>query len=463
MLKNNILIVYKNKEITETLKKTLDLFEDKPSIIVDETKSLFSAYFVKKLDMKFYFFDYSNGEDNLLAYLSDYPNYFSVIFFELNEIVSLSVIIGISELLKDGKFIFLYNKKNINLEEINNNFEHIESLIYINKDVSKIELKKLITLFIKKTALSNKAKNIDIELKKEVKNRTKQLKNLVQDLLTNRDKLKEEMFSRQLFEKELETEKDNLYFILEHIDEGVIITDNYGFITKTNKKILSMFKLETNLNNYTHIDDFLLLRTKNNLQILPYTALLETNTDYINQSVLLKLNDKEIPVNVTFLPLKNKENNFLGLFFLIKEITCLNRISENSEISTQSINNLKADITTNKNILIVSKDNVIRTALAKTLNFLGNVVHTETNLEDIVAIYTTINKITPIDHVIVDIRINDFNNIDISTIKKYITASNFILLTSDRDSESTLEYKKIGFDNVLIKPFLLADLQNVLV
>ncbi len=162
------------------------------------------------------------------------------------------------------------------------------------------------------------------------------------------------------------------------------------------------------------------------------------------------------------MPLKSKENSFSGLFFLLKEIKCLNTISENSEISTKSLNNLKADITTNKNILIVSKDNVIRSALVKTLKFLGNVVHTETNLDIIIDTYTTINKITPIDYVIIDIRINDFNNIDIIKIKKYITDSNFILLTSDRDSEITLDYKKIGFDNVLIKPFLLADLQNIL-
>lgn len=462
MLKNNILIAYKSKEITENLKNTLDLFENKPSIIVDETKSLFSAYFVKSLDVKFYFFDYSNGTDSLVSYLSDYPNYFSVVFFELNEPNNLSVIVGISELLKDSKFIFLYNKENIDLEEINIKFEHIDSLIYINRDVSKIELKKLITLFIKKTSLSNKAKNIDIELKKEVKNRTKQLKNLVQDLLTNRDKLKEEMFSRQLFEKELEAEKDNLYFILEHIDEGVIITDNYGFITKANKKILSMFNLEANLNNYTHIDDFLLLKTRTNVQVLPYTSILETKTDYIEQSLLIKLNDKEVPVKVTFLPLKNKDSNFLGLFFLLKEIKCLNSLAENTEISTKSLNNLKADITTNKNILVVSKDNLIRSALVKTLKALGNSVQTESDLDSIINTYTTINKITPIDYVIVDIRINDFNNIDITKIKESITDSNFILLTSDRDSEITLEYKKIGFDNVLIKPFLLADLQNIL-
>ncbi len=199
-----------------------------------------------------------------------------------------------------------------------------DRLIFLKKPFDSIEIKQLALVLVKKWNLYEKYKNYVDDLEKEVSRRTKQLKSMVQDLVENRDKLKQEIFVRKLTEQDLATEKENLSFILKSVPDGVIATDNNGLIRLVNKATENILGLKSEFLVSKNVNDILKLYNKLGQKFNPYHShdIENSNTENCHD-ILLELHVLGIKKSIIFSCsyIINRFSKISGIVILIKDIS----------------------------------------------------------------------------------------------------------------------------------------------
>jgi len=111
-----------------------------------------------------------------------------------------------------------------------------DKILFLKKPFDAVEVQQMVLSLTKKFYLSQKINSYVGSLEKDIAERTKQVKSMVQELVNHRDKLKMEVLARQKLEDLMNREKIILTTVSENISEGVIVTDNKGKIFLINQK-----------------------------------------------------------------------------------------------------------------------------------------------------------------------------------------------------------------------------------
>lgn len=200
-----------------------------------------------------------------------------------------------------------------------------DRLIFLKKPFDSIEVKQLSLALVKKWNLYEKSKNYVYDLEKDVSKRTKQLKSMLQELVENRDKLKQEIFIRKLTEQELASEKENLSSILKNVPDSVISIDNNGKINFINKATEELLGTDSVALIYQNINDVLKIYDKDNQLLTMFSSdniskCLGADCD--NRILEIKISDqlrKSIILSCSHI--YDKDGKINGLVILIKDIS----------------------------------------------------------------------------------------------------------------------------------------------
>lgn len=200
-----------------------------------------------------------------------------------------------------------------------------DRLIFLKKPFDSIEVKQLALALIKKWNLYEKSKNYVYDLEKDVSKRTKQLKSMLQELVENRDKLKQEIFIRKLTEQELASEKENLSSILKNVPDAVISIDNNGKINFINKTTENLLGRDNQALIYQNINDVLKVYDKNNQPVTMFSSdniLKYSGTDCDNRILEIKVSEQLIKsIILSYSHIYDKDGKINGLVILIKDIS----------------------------------------------------------------------------------------------------------------------------------------------
>lgn len=200
-----------------------------------------------------------------------------------------------------------------------------DHLIFLKKPFDSIEVKQLALALVKKWNLYEKSKNYVDDLEKDVSKRTKQLKSMVQDLVENRDKLKQEIFVRKLTEQKLALEKENLSFILKNVPDAVISTDNNGKITLVNKATEMLLGIQNQYLINCSVKDILDLSDKEGNKFIVYSEKdIEGGELESCNDIVLELNVSENIKKSVILSCSHiidKTGKVSGMVTLIKDIS----------------------------------------------------------------------------------------------------------------------------------------------
>ncbi|MBC7475178.1 MAG: response regulator [Candidatus Sericytochromatia bacterium] len=210
-------------------------------------------------------------------------------------------------------------------DKIVNKLGSNDRLLFLKKPFDAIEVKQMALALVKKWNLYEKSKHYVDDLEREVSKRTKQLKSMVQELINNRDKLKNENFIRKQAELDLASEKENLTITLKSIRDAVITINKNGDITLVNQfaqEVLG-FSEDKLLNkplkyflNITNLD-------KNNILICLEENLAKGIISDCTDELIILTSGKGVEklVNINSSPIINADNQITGVVILIKDIS----------------------------------------------------------------------------------------------------------------------------------------------
>lgn len=201
-----------------------------------------------------------------------------------------------------------------------------DRLIFLKKPFDSIEVKQLALALVKKWNLYEKSKNYVDDLEKEVSKRTKQLRSMVQELASNRDRLNEEIFIRKAAEQEVIIEKENLFSILSNLPDSVIVLNSNGKVNLANsavEKLLNVNKediIGKDINEVLKCSDLL-----NNAVIYDNID----STKCSNRLLKLKVDDNcEKTVIMSCSKIRDRKESKDKLVISIKDITEKTKLEE---------------------------------------------------------------------------------------------------------------------------------------
>jgi PAS domain S-box-containing protein len=382
-----------------------------------------------------------------------------------------------------------------------------DRLIFLKKPFDSVEVKQLALALVKKWNLYEKSKNYVSDLEREVSKRTRQLKGMVQELVTSRDKLKKEVFVRKSAEEDLSTEKDNLSFLLKNMPDAVLSIDVDGkinLINSTFENLINM-KRESIVNKY--INDILTFYDLDD-SIVMYKNI---NSSSCNNKILkLRSNNIDKTVIVSCARICDKNSIEKGLVILIKDISEKLKMEEDlirtknlESVSTFAegiaydfeniISRIVGNITLSKNLIgdntkareyldIAEKDSIKVMTLSQQLRTLSN--ESNENLDFKIDNIVKKNKVICVlsnENSIKRALENTIKNLGYSIHfeknkeKDLTILDEDVLNTNDFDYDSKIillsmynknilkeKYPNLTFFDVLEKPFKLKDISFVL-
>ncbi|MFN8674397.1 MAG: response regulator [Candidatus Sericytochromatia bacterium] len=358
-----------------------------------------------------------------------------------------------------------------------------DKLLFLKKPFDSVEVKQMALSLVTKWDLHRKSKTYVDNLEKEVSKRTKQLKSMVQELISNRDKMKREFFIREKTEISLEQEKNIFITAFNSLNKAFIILDhnlNVFFINSIAEEVLNTKNDDLLYKNLSDIYNIIeeenpSLELKFNNSFLTY--LLEKN----KLNLILKHKEIKSFIKIQISLSKLEINNNSSFIILIKINDFKN---ENKQNLAKEFKNIWGSIIGNKNNKEYNKnDNILKKQIKKTNNKVIYIVEEDLVVKNTLkSLFSSLNyEINFIEYkdldnqnfskdskesiIILDSNLfNHINDFDfLKEIKELNSNSKFVLLTSIHNKNLIYNYKNYYFDDIITKPFEISSIEKVLI
>lgn len=208
-----------------------------------------------------------------------------------------------------------------------------DRLLFLKKPFDAVEVQQMALALVKKWNLAEKARHYVDDLEREVARRTKQLKSMVQELITSRDKLKQEIYTRKQTEQALASEKENLAVTLKSIKDAVITIDTNGYVTLVNKIAEEMIGKTANeilSRPVTQILHIYNEKTRHRINIYNESYIKQENIFSIQEEVVIitsgEQTEKLVAVNSS--PIIDKNNKINGIVIILRDISEKRKLEE---------------------------------------------------------------------------------------------------------------------------------------
>lgn len=331
---NRILIVDDNELIHEDFKKILlNSDTDKNTKHIDLEKELFgsptsSTLTIPKINYEISFAFQGQDALEMAINANNEGKPYALIFMDVRMPPGwdgIETIFEIWKVLPNTEIVICSAYSDYSWDKIIEKLGTNDHLIFLKKPFDAIEVKQLALALVKKWNLYEKSKNYVDDLEKEVSKRTKQLKSMVQELMSNRDKLHEEAFIRKAAEQEVITEKENLFSILNNVPDSIIVINSEGKISLANSAVEKLLNISKDNVIGENINDVLKCKDLSQNIVAYYNI---ESTKCYNRILKLKVDNIEKTVITSCSKIRNLKESKDNLLISLKDITEQTKLEE---------------------------------------------------------------------------------------------------------------------------------------
>ena len=346
-----ILIVDDNESIHEDFRKILNLnnycdnvdnYQELEDELFGKEKTDIENDFVFEYRLDFAFQGDEAIEKVKISLNENDP--YALIFVDIRMppgIDGIETIKKIRDLYFDVEIVVCSAYSDYSWEEIVKQLGITDKLLFLKKPFDSVEVKQMTLSLTTKWDLFQKSKNYVSDLEKEVSKRTKQLKGMVQELISNRDQIKREFFVREKTEINLEKDREMLDSILDSLSTPMIVLDNEMNVIWINKRVEEVLEITSDDILEKKLDSLFYIYDNNDTSI--EININNQTTEYFEEkervSFILKNKKKNtfIKIDFIFSKLISKNNQDFGTLIKLKDSLNLN---SNKKNSTKEIKNM---------------------------------------------------------------------------------------------------------------------------